>query len=92
MYRHYQADGREVYKRWAEVIPGKPRPVEGIFIGWRTIQNGKSEWLGYDEGQIWIPDEYIECWLIVVDPRQNPIRVFPEDCGFSDDTGVSCFG
>lgn len=48
--------------------------INGIYIGYRTYQNGK---LYYDpeEGTIFIPEEYIKIALIVTNERQNPIPV-----------------
>jgi len=76
MYRQGSYPGK-VWKRWAEVIR-RANPVEGIYIGTRTIQDGHTEYCGED-GSYWVPSGYKEAWLIVEDPRRNPIRVFPED-------------
>jgi len=78
MYRTWTA-GEKIYRRWASFIPGGPKPVEGTYIGYRTIQDGRSSWGGEDVGNIWEPSEYKEAWLIVENPRHNPIKVFPED-------------
>ncbi len=77
MYRTW-TDGEKIYRRWASFIPGGPKPVEGTYIGYRTVQDGRNLW-EEDCGYIWYPSEYKEAWLIVENPRQNPIKVFPED-------------
>ncbi len=69
----------KTWVRWGAYIPGGAKPVEGIFIGSRTIQDGDREWAGEDCGNIWIPSKYKEAWLIVEDSRHVPVRVFPED-------------
>ena len=78
MYRRWDYHTK-TYIRWSEFIPGGPKPVEGIYVGTRTIQDGHTEYCGPEEGNYWVPSGYKEAWLIVEDPRKNPIRVFPED-------------
>ena len=78
MYRRWDYHTK-TYVRWAEFIPGGPKPIEGIFVGYRTIQDGYTEWGGEECGNIWNPTKYKEAWLIVTDPRHAPIKVFPED-------------
>ncbi len=43
----------------------KPRPVDGVFMGFRAKSNGS-------------PAEYFEVWLIVENSRSNPVFVLPE--------------
>ena len=54
----------------------KPKPVEGIFVGWRTYANGTYDYSDcYFEGT-----ERFEVWLIVPDIRSKPVPVLPEHC------------
>jgi hypothetical protein len=52
--------------------------VDGIYIGYRTYSTGTTE---YDSeyGHEYGAEEYYEVWLIVPDPRQKPVPVWPED-------------
>lgn len=58
------------------------KPVEGIYIGWRTVFDGGTEYLGDEEGIAFHQDAPHEVWLFVTNPRHNPIRVFPDDSSF----------
>ncbi len=81
LYRHREyRDGKKTWVRFRGLFRFKTeRLYEGIYIGYRTIQDGKTSWEGEEIGNIWIPSRHFECWLIVEDPRQKPIRVLPED-------------
>lgn len=57
----------------------KPEPVDGIYVGYRTISDGYMVWVSDEVGSVWVPKEYFEVWLIVPNERGNPIRVFPTD-------------
>jgi hypothetical protein len=68
---------RKGWRRRGEgVLPA--RPVDGIYIGYRTYSTGTTE---YDSeyGHEYGAEEYYEVWLIVPDPRQKPVPVWPED-------------
>lgn len=58
--------------RWTRI----DLPIEGIYIGQRTVKEGKT-----DYGDYWYftPTNYIKVWLIVVNEHENPKRVLPED-------------
>lgn len=45
---------------WKEIR--QDQPVQAMYIGYRTVYNGWSEW---------------EVWLFVTDVRHNPIHAFP---------------
>ena len=57
----------------------------GLFIGTRTLQNGRVAWINDDFGNAFFPDEYIEVWLIVPAPNRNPIYVLPDDVEWIED-------
>jgi hypothetical protein len=54
----------------------KPRPIVGIYIGWRTSSNG---YIRYDDGASYQAIEHFETWLVVTSDRKNPVHVLPED-------------
>lgn len=68
--RKFKREGR---KEWEPYESGH-QTIEGIFIGWRTYSNGKSE---YEDscGYIFTPDKYFKVALIVPHIRANPIPV-----------------
>ena len=49
------------------------KSVNGIYIGFRTYQNGTVTW--DEEGTYFTADEWIKVALIVEDARQKPIPV-----------------
>jgi hypothetical protein len=62
----------------------KLKTISGMYIGWRTYSDGimisdRDEY-GYPIDYYYQAKEYFEVWLIVVDPRQNPIPVLRKDC------------
>lgn len=56
--------------------------VEGLYIGYRFKLEGRwhsgSAW-DYDSATYFEPQKQIEMWLIVTNPRHNPIVALPED-------------
>ena len=57
----------------------KPKPIEGIYVGFRTYADGRREYLGAEYGIAFHPSSYREVWLIVPSERQAPVPVLPED-------------
>lgn len=53
-------------------------PIEGVYTGWRIIFNGWNEWEGEEVGNTFVRDSQLGCYLVVTNPRHNPIRVLPE--------------
>lgn len=49
-------------------------PVHGIYAGWRDLQNGRITH-DYEEGGSFTQTSRFRCALIIVDERQNPVRV-----------------
>lgn len=74
--RHYRVPKEGRRTEWTQ---RDIRTVRGLYIGWRTVYNGYSEWLGDEEGYNFSQSDHREVWLFIIDDRKNPIRVFPED-------------
>lgn len=57
----------------------KSNPIEGIYIGYRSISEGKSWWVDEEVGYAYAtkPGTAREVWLVVPGPRRNPVRVDP---------------
>ena len=54
-------------------------PKEGIYIGYRHVQEGFLR-VSWGE-EAWLDEKRrVEVWLIVTNPRQKPFYVFPESC------------
>ncbi len=71
----------DVWIRKGDTPLSKPHPVEGIYVGSRTKQNG---YVMYDSdyGSEWHRTGHVEVWLVVVSDRKNPIFILPQDCDF----------
>lgn len=78
--KSYRANSR-VWLRQRERIR-TPQPIEGIYIGYRTLADGLCEW--HHDCTVFKPTHYFEAWLIVPNERVNPIRVHPEDCYYEN--------
>ena len=58
---------------WREMTV-KPA-IRGIYAGYRYLQNGRIESIGYDEGNCFIQTDTFRCALIIENERKNPVRV-----------------
>jgi len=56
-----------------------PKVREGIYIGYRTVSDGFSEWLGAEEGNGYTQYASYRVALVVFSERENPVYVFPSD-------------
>lgn len=66
---------RSPYTSWGRI----EEPVRGMYIGYRTVHEGRMLWNSL-EGKIkFVPSRNIKVWLIVRNDRTNPIHVLPED-------------
>lgn len=65
------------WKVWARWEFNAPR--EGLYIGYRTLQDGETWWEGEEVGTVFKRHRNLTAWLVVLDERQNPVLVFPED-------------
>ncbi len=63
--------------RYAEFLRKAKPIINGTYVGYRTAQDGYSSYC--EEYTEWTCTGRKEVWLVVVDPRHNPIRVLPED-------------
>lgn len=74
---------RDRYTHWERVAenPGhSPKPVDGIYIGFRHVYEGDVHYpASYEEGIEFRVKDAVEVWLVVEHPRHNPARIFPED-------------
>jgi hypothetical protein len=68
---------RETWSMW--VRWKLANPVKGMYIGWRTVFDGKVTWEGEEIGNVFQQYRKHKVLLFVTDGRTNPIRVFPED-------------
>ena len=72
----------EAKKRWDHVARhtkrkwvSREQEVDGIVVGHRYVQEGiVGYWL-----TPFIPEKYIECYLVAYDLHRNPVHVLPED-------------
>lgn len=56
-------------------------PLEGVYVGWRTLGLGRI-YTEYDNGYVireFLQDDHVEGWIIYFDARRNPVYVLPED-------------
>jgi hypothetical protein len=77
--RKMHHNGRKEWVRYVDYIR-RAKPIEGIYIGCRTYQNGRTMG-GYhrDDPLYFEPDGYVSVWLIVRRGNENPVPVLPED-------------
>lgn len=60
-------------KRWETKV--LPNPRSGIYIGYRTLQNGKTVFEGSEEGYHFEPSEHFRAVLVVFSERERPVLV-----------------
>lgn len=77
--QHSQSDGRYTYTRkvWE---PWAIKPRAALFLGWRTLINGRREWEP-EVGAVFVPDKdgYIKAALVCFSTTENPVYV-PAEC------------
>lgn len=69
----YSSPGR---REWRSVMGGPWRT--GFVIGWRTLSDGEAVQVGYEPTEYY-PDRHFDAYLVVFDPRTNPVYVLPEN-------------
>lgn len=84
LYKHRDHDGKCTWIRNGSKSWSRPKPVQGVYMGSRTKQNGYTDWDG--DATYWVKTGQVEVWLIVVSDRTNPIFVSPEDCTYDKPT------
>lgn len=55
----------------------RSRPM--MYIGYRTIFDGKTWWEKEEVGVVFEQTDHHEVWLFVENERRNPVRAFPQD-------------
>lgn len=63
-------------REWRSVTGGEGQA--GFVIGWRTLSNGEVRRYGYEPTE-YIPERHFDAYLVVFDPRTNPVYVLPEN-------------
>lgn len=75
MHRRYGAYGTSKEDSvWWEVIDLSKNPLAGIYVGWRSLQNGRVH-RDFGEGSYFQQSGVVRCALIVTNERYNPVRV-----------------
>lgn len=74
MYRHVHMYGnRKTWERTSWDSPGK-----GIFLGWRTKQDGKVVYGNDEDGAYFEREGSVRTAMVSQGPANNPIYVSPE--------------
>jgi hypothetical protein len=68
-------DKSTTINKWVSV---KTAPREGIYIGRRTLWNGRAVYVGAEDGIEFRPTEHLSAVLVVFTEHQNP-RYVPMD-------------
>lgn len=71
--KYWDHETRYTKRKWVS----KERELSGIVIGHRYVQEGIVG-RGPDYNAF-IPEKYIECYLVAYDLRRKPVHVLPED-------------
>jgi len=75
-HEKWRSKGGVTAKFWAI----KLKPIEGVYVGTRTLSNGSRQLQNYEEGYIYTATDYFEAWMIVENERRRPVFVLPGDC------------
>ena len=62
---------------------GDGKPVLGVYVGKRTLREGKGNWNSFGGNQYeweWTQTGSFEAWLIAFDEHRKPVFALPEDC------------
>lgn len=71
--KRWDDESRYTKRKW---VP-KERELSGVVIGHRYVREGIIDHgPDYDA---FIPEEYIECYLVAYDLHRKPVHVLPED-------------
>lgn len=71
-------------------VPAKyqPTPRVGWITGCRALNNGRIEWVGHDEGCIWVTEGTVPAYLVVFWPNLKPEPVPFEGLRFEVPEGM----
>ena len=65
-----------VIKYWDAFLHFGPKPVDVVFLGYRTVSEGYTERGMYaDEGNYYVPQSYKRVALVIKDGHTNPFYV-----------------
>ena len=71
--KYWDHESRYTKRKWVS----KEQELSGIVIGHRYVQEGiVDHWSDYIA---FIPEKYIECYLVAYDLHRKPVHVLPED-------------
>ena len=70
--KRWDDEARHTKRKWVS----KEQELDGIVIGHRHVQEGIVD---YWPDSTFIPEKYIECYLVAYDLHRNPVHVLPED-------------
>jgi len=71
--KRWDHEARHTKRKWVS----KEQELSGIVIGHRYVQEGIVD-RGPDYSAF-IPEKYIECYLVAYDLHRKPVHVLPED-------------
>lgn len=66
---------RSEWRHWRS----EPKIREGIYIGWRTVSDGTTEYMGSEEGRQYNVYHAYRVAVVVLGEREKPVYVFPSD-------------
>ncbi len=76
--KHWNHQARHTERKWIS----KEQKLDGIIIGHRHVQEGiVDRW----PDCAFIPEKYIECYLVAYDLHRKPVHVLPEDMEVLED-------
>lgn len=73
-----------IYKRRGASTSGASRKVweaksittrDALYVGWRTLSNGRVTWEGSEEGYVFWPEEHFKAALVIFSEREKPVLV-----------------
>ena len=86
-----------IYKRRGAATSGASRkvweakpitPCDALYVGWRTLSNGRVTWEDSEVGYVFWPEEHFKAALVIFSEREKPVFV-PIDAICAQDQGNS---
>lgn len=74
---HATGDRREWVR--PRMLGMRVTPREGVIVGRRTLQNGWTEWGGYEEPSIWHQESTVPAYLVAYDLHTKAVPVHADD-------------
>lgn len=83
LHRHSRWDDKKeaTVKRWDPFLyvgEPEPEPRRGIIVGARTLSNGESHYIGYEEGSEWRGSFHFTAYIVAYALRRAHVYVLPE--------------